>query len=143
MAVDPADYISGDELAKRDQNNVPSIMAQNDSLGTIENVKVEDGYLIILARVWDPNTSTWVRMQQPVTAAGVEDVRDSVNSVYYAETRLAYDANNSVEYYGVNTTLDASTSGTNWMITKYTRTSGNVTRIQVSEGAWDNRALLF
>lgn len=129
------------ENAIRDDNNVSGIMGKNEALGYIENVRLEDGYLIVLTRVWNSSTSNWDRMTQPL--ANVDNLENITAGLYYEETRVSYDVNNDPEYVGYNTELNASVSGIDWQVTKYTRTSGNVTRIQVNEGAWSNRTSLF
>lgn len=62
----------------------------------------------------------------------------------YADIRYAYDSNNDVEYIGYHTDVNATTSGTGWLINKVTRTGGNITRSQlVRGGVWTNRESLF
>ena len=62
---------------------------------------------------------------------------------FYADIR--FDANDAAPIYiGLNITDGASTStDTGWKIYKFTYSSGNVTRIQLEYGAWDNRVALF
>lgn len=58
---------------------------------------------------------------------------------------VRFDPNDSApEYIGTHMSeYDASTSATDWYITKFTRSSGSATRIQRRRGSWDNRATLF
>lgn len=56
-----------------------------------------------------------------------------------------FDANDAApDYIGINSTSnDADTSGTNWLVYKFTYSGSDVTRIQRATGSWDGRAALF
>lgn len=58
-----------------------------------------------------------------------------------AVTQFEYLAGDPI-YKGTNTVYDAADSDTNWVITKYTWSSGDVTKIQILTGSWTGRASL-
>jgi hypothetical protein len=62
--------------------------------------------------------------------------------IFFRDTRLEYSGSDPI-YVGKHKSMGASTANTNWFIQKLTYTSGLVTRIQIAQGAWDNRSSLF
>ena len=57
---------------------------------------------------------------------------------------IRFDANDAApDYIGLNVVADASTASTDWRIYKFTYSGSDVTRIQMSNGAWMNRASYF
>ena len=131
--------INPNELAIRDDNGVEGMMGQNEEIGGIENIRVEDGRLIVINRVWDPDSSAWIRMQQPVY--DIEDLQTATNELYFLDERYEYNAVNLAEYIGQNTLMNATTSGTDWWITKIEYTNGLPIRKRARQGSWDNRAV--
>lgn len=105
--------ITSAEEAKRDVNSVDSLMGVSDLLGHIENVRTEDGRLIT-----------------------------NINEAHYPDVRTTW-SGTYIEYLGKNVTADASVSGTDWLITKFSYTSDEITRKQMATGAWSNRGGLF
>ena len=132
--------INPNELAIRDDNNVSGIMGQNEVIGGIENIRVEDGRLIVINRVWDPENSEWIRMQQPVY--DISDLQKATNELYFMDERYAYNNVKLAEYVGQNTVMNATTSGTDWWITKIEYAStGLPTRKRARQGSWDDRTV--
>lgn len=57
---------------------------------------------------------------------------------------VLFDPDDSLpNYIGQNTVDGAATSAQTWKIYQFTYSSGNVTRIRLAYGSWDNRASLF
>jgi len=58
---------------------------------------------------------------------------------------IRFDADDSApNYIGLHQDTDANTStNKDWVIYKFTYSGSNVTRIQKTKGAWDDRATLF
>ena len=140
MAIDPADYTPGDELANRDQNNRAGMMGTSETLDTIENIRVEDGRLIVLNRVWDTTTSTWVRQEQ--TATDTEALEIIMKGDYWHDSRIEYDSDGLFQYVGQNATMNATTSGTDWIIAKIDYDADyNINRVRVQTTSWDSRAI--
>jgi hypothetical protein len=132
--------INPNELAIRDDNNTEGMMGQNENIGGIENIRVEDGRLIVINRVWDPEASEWIRMQQPVY--DISDLQQATNELYFMDERYEYNSVSLAEYVGQNVLLDATTSGTDWWITKIEYTStGLPERKRARQGSWDDRAI--
>ena len=57
------------------------------------------------------------------------------------QMRVEYDIDGNPIYVGI-TASGVASSGTGWVISKYTWSSGNMTLKQVAEGTWDGRAAL-
>ena len=57
-------------------------------------------------------------------------------------TRLEKIDGGGVVYVGAHTYHDASNADVSWEITKYTYEDGDLIRIEVLTGSWDNRARL-
>ena len=61
---------------------------------------------------------------------------------FYADIR--FDASDAQpDYIGLHLTNGAATSDEEWKVLKFTYSGSDTTRIQVSYGAWDDRATLF
>ena len=57
---------------------------------------------------------------------------------------ILFDADDSAPtYIGINQDRTALTTESSWLILKFTYSGSNVTKIEVNEGAWSNRASLF
>ena len=57
---------------------------------------------------------------------------------------VLFDPNDATPtYIGLNSSVLATTSQTDWTIYKFTYSSGDVTQIKKNTGAWTNRAGLF
>jgi len=60
---------------------------------------------------------------------------------YYALVKFDYDGSGRVVYKGENDDIDALTSDTDWVITKYYYDgNGRITDMRVRTTSWDNRA---
>lgn len=70
--------------------------------------------------------------------ATLQDVKRAITDY---EVRMEYDGSDNLIYAG-KASQGAATSATSWTIQKLEYTSGNLTRVQVLTGAWDNRAAL-
>ena len=105
--------ITSAETAVRDATLSSNIQGVSDLLGHIENVRTEDGRLIT-----------------------------NINEAHYPDVRTTW-SGTYIEYMGKNTTADASVGSTDWLITKFTYTSDEITRKQMAVGAWSNRGGLF
>jgi len=97
------------------------------------------GGIRVVNYVWDPNTLTNIRMTQPLTAAGIEDLDLAAKGIFWEEQRIEYNSSNDPVYVGYNDTLGAATSATDWQIKKITYTGSNPTRIQIQLTSWDLR----
>jgi hypothetical protein len=58
-----------------------------------------------------------------------------------ATVRFAYSGDDLI-YRGTHVLSGASTTATNWVITKYTYTSDDITLFEQLPGSWDGRAAL-
>lgn len=65
-----------------------------------------------------------------------------VESGFFADVRFDTD-DSAPTYIGMNILNGASTASSDWKIFKFTYSGANVTRTQISYGAWDSRASLF
>lgn len=124
---------------KYDKFGKHNILALDASTEQTQNILSESGGMRVVTLVWDTNTLSVVRMEQPATADDLGKLLES----YYKDTRYAYDDVGNVQYIGNNISVDASTSATDWVITKYSYASGSITRRQCTTGSWDNRGGLF
>ena len=89
-------------------------------------------------RVWDSDLLQWVRMTQPVAEGGT--IEELLKNIYWGDIRYEYSSGNCV-YKGMNATMNADTSSTDWWIIRYDYDcEGNCTRKRVQQTSWDNRA---
>jgi len=77
-----------------------------------------------------------------LTAIDVDANLTVQSGIIWKDQRLEYSGSNLV-YKGCHLEYNAATSDTNWYITKYTYTAGDITRIGLVKGPWDDRATLF
>lgn len=61
---------------------------------------------------------------------------------FWGDTRFD-PSDSSPTYVGNHLVHGAATSDPNWKIRKFTYAVGNITRIELAYGAWDDRATLF
>ena len=62
---------------------------------------------------------------------------------YWKDKRFAFDGSDNLIYLGVNRESKASEAEGTWLISKFTWTGTNLTRIQGPlSGAWNNRTTL-
>lgn len=73
----------------------------------------------------------------PATDEMLADIKRAVTDF---ETRMDYDAGGNLMYAGKAPQGTATTGS--WVVQKMSYTSGNLTRVQVLTGAWDDRATL-
>ena len=64
------------------------------------------------------------------------------SNTYWQSKKFEYDVNNNITYIGKHKSQDADTSSTDWYITKFTWSFGQLTDIELLMGSWDNRATL-
>lgn len=99
--------------------------------------------------VWDSDSGTWEKMEQPSIDLYADDLTVSMGDVekllatsYWKDQRMDYLAGKLV-YKGLNTAHGISTSDDSWYIQKYTWSAGTMTRIEGPlVGSWDDRATL-
>lgn len=70
---------------------------------------------------------------------------NQLNAETLGAEQILFDADDSEPtYIGINRSKDASqTTSQDWVIYKFTYSSGNITQIQKRRGAWADRASLF
>lgn len=86
-------------------------------------------------RVWDVDLLQWVRMKQPATSEEIE------TSTRFRDVRYEYDSGGNLIYKGLNETMNAATSSTDWYVWKYEYDgNGNLVRKRLQVTSWDNRA---
>lgn len=77
-----------------------------------------------------------------MSIAGIRSRDHIINlDAYWRDVRIEYSSGDPI-YIGRHFLNDADTSATNWAIWKYTYDGLDVTRIELLEGSWDNRASL-
>lgn len=65
--------------------------------------------------------------------------------LFFKDVQLAYDGSNRLEYVGYHRKFQAPTDDLDWAIYKlsYVGSSTRLSRVQIEDGSWDNRAALF
>lgn len=132
------------DTSKYDERGQLNLQALDSDTQEIVNLLAEGVVkaLRVTGWVWDTDSLSWVRAQQPALASDFNNIEAGVTDSYYKDIRIER-SNHLVEYEGKHTSTSASTSDPNWVITKYSYTNYEVTRIQKAVGAWDNRGALF
>ncbi len=73
-----------------------------------------------------------------------KDVVKNLEFRMFRASKIAYDVDDDVEYIGKHRDVSPSTASKFWEIKKFTyNVSKNVIDIEVTRGAWDDRATLF
>lgn len=96
-------------------------------------------------RVWDTNTLTWVRMEQPTILAdnltvSMGDVEKLLASRYWLNVQYDYDGSGNCVYIGKNIDLSANDGDTDWYITQFSWSGGNCVQKRERITSWTNRA---
>lgn len=78
-----------------------------------------------------------------MTIGGMLTRRDQcILGMYFLDVRYAYDGSDNLIYIGRHFMHNAATTDEKWSIVKLTWDGGNISRQEIIEGAWDNRASL-
>lgn len=86
----------------------------------------------------DPPTLVFgIIKKVPGVGYGDEELSD------YPYAQYSYDVDGNVEYIGGNLDTAASDDDTDWRVTKFTYTSGNIVKKEVKTGSWNGRVALF
>lgn len=104
------------------------------------NVRVEPDIrgLRVANWVWDLDNLEWVRMSQDMV--DLTDVETMLKNDWYHDAIIDWDSDGRFEYLGLNPTMNAAVSGTNWLIFKIEYNSDyNINRVRSRTGAWDTR----
>ena len=83
---------------------------------------------------YNPDTLAWERMRQPQISPLADEIPGHEKFEY---------SSNLLIYKGMHATQGASTADTSWLIWRFTYDGNELTDIEFSEGAWENRAGLW
>ncbi len=126
-------------LTTRDENLAPSLAAVDPNTGEVADIGMDaDSKTVnVNTRVWDTDNLEYIRMQQPLTS--MDSLESIASQIYWNDKRYDYDANGSIIYTGMNTAMNATTSGTDWYVVKIDYTDGNVVQERMQITSWDAR----
>jgi hypothetical protein len=98
-------------------------------------------------RVWDTDTLTWVRMEQPAIELSVGDLTVTMGDVekllasrYWLNVQYDYDGSGNCIYVGKNTDLSANDGDTDWYIARFDWSNGNCVQKRERITSWTSRA---
>jgi len=107
----------------------------------VRNVRVEPDIraLRVANWIWDADEMEWIR--DTGAAADLQDTEDILKGDWYHDERLEY-SSGSIVYIGQHIMMNASVSGTGWLIQKVDYDgNNNINRTRVKTGSWEDRAL--
>jgi len=122
------------DISKYEERGNLNIQALDES-GEMRSLESLEKILKVFGYVWDTDTLSAVRMQQPATA---DDLTTAIDGKSWKDTRIEYSSGNA-EYVGKHETLNADTSDVEWWVRKFSYSGDDVVRIQGQITSWDDR----
>lgn len=132
------------DTSRYDPKGNKNLMAIDSADEEIKNLYLEGAAhaLRVAGFVWDSESLSWVRAQQPATATDLSLIEQATSDIRWKDYRFSYNGND-IQYIGLNDVMNALDTDTNWWIMNLTFSNGNVTRIQIANGSWSTRESLF
>jgi len=111
-------------------NGTPDVIKGTDKdtdVAVVVGLDITTRSVNVNARVWDPSTLTWVRMEQPVLELSTGDLTITMGDVealladnYWKRMKPYLHTSTKPKYICKNTDIDANETDTDWYIWKYT-----------------------
>lgn len=123
------------ETPQYDERGVFGIKGTSDADDTF-NVRGDKtkGTINVGLHTYNTTTMEWEKWSGDTTSTEVE----------YNDSRVEYNANQDIKYFGEHETSGASEDDPNWQVTYLTYdVNKNILRLQVAEGSWTDREELF